>query len=183
MEHHLMVIREARLLDALAIARVHVDTWLSTYRGIVPEDYLARLDYSPRERSWGQMLSTAAEDNHFIYVIEDRAGQIVGFADGGQERTGDPVYKGELYAIYILDAYQLKGLGRRITLNVVARLFSVGFHSMLVWVLADNPACRFYEALGGQKVYEKQISLGGAMLKELAYGWKDTRVMMTGRSS
>jgi hypothetical protein len=48
MEHHLMVIREARLDDALAIARVHVDTWLSTYRGIVPEDYLARLDYSPR---------------------------------------------------------------------------------------------------------------------------------------
>jgi ribosomal protein S18 acetylase RimI-like enzyme len=69
------------------------------------------------------MLSTAAEDNHFIYVIEDRAGQIVGFADGGQERTGDPVYKGELYAIYILDAYQRQGLGRRITLNVVARLF------------------------------------------------------------
>jgi L-amino acid N-acyltransferase YncA len=99
MEHHLMVIREARLDDALAIARVHVDTWLSTYRGIVPEDYLARLDYSPRERSWGQMLSTAAEDNHFIYVIEDRAGQIVGFADGGQERTGDPVYKGDMPSI------------------------------------------------------------------------------------
>jgi hypothetical protein len=39
---------------------------------------------------------------------------------------------------------------------------------MLVWVLADNPACMFYEAIGGQKVYEKQIDIGGVMLNEVA---------------
>lgn len=38
-----MILREARLDDASAIARVHVDTWLSTYRGIVPEEYLSKL--------------------------------------------------------------------------------------------------------------------------------------------
>ncbi len=45
---------------------------------------------------------------------------------------------------------------------------------MLVWVLAKNPACRFYETLGGQKVYEKEIERGGVKLIEIAYGWMDT---------
>lgn len=177
-----MILREARLDDAEAIARVHVDTWRTTYRGIVPQEYLARLSYEQRERSWRQMLSTA-EDSHFIYVIEDRAGQIIGFANGGKERTGDSVYKGELYAIYIIDTCQRQGLGRRLTRAVVERLCEVGFHSMLVWVLADNPACRFYEALGGQKVYEKQIERGGVMLNEFAYGWTDTQFFIAGHSN
>ena len=42
---------------------------------------------------------------------------------------------------------------------------------MLVWVLADNPACRFYEMLGGQKVNKKEIEMKGTKLIEIAYGW------------
>lgn len=38
------------------------------------------------------------------YVALDPSGQIVGFASG-VERTGDPVYKGELNAIYILKSH------------------------------------------------------------------------------
>lgn len=178
-----MIVREASLDEAPGIARVHVDTWRTTYGGIVPEDYLAKLSYETRESRWLQMLSTAAENNHFIYVAEDGGGQIVGFADGGSERTSNPVYKGELYAIYINNTYQRQGIGRRLTLSVVERLRLEGFQSMLVWVLADNQACRFYEALGGQKVYEQQIEIGGVMLNEAAYGWIDTRVLVDGHST
>ncbi len=55
-----MIVPEASYDDAPAIARVHVDTWRTTYRGIVPEDYLATLSYEKRESRWAQMLSTAA---------------------------------------------------------------------------------------------------------------------------
>lgn len=78
-----MSVREARLQDAEAIAQVHVDTWRTAYRGIVPEDYIAKLSYKERERRWVQMLSTAAEDQHFIYVSEDGAGQIIAFGGDG----------------------------------------------------------------------------------------------------
>ena len=82
-----------------------------------------------------------------------------------------------MYAIYVLEAYQGRGLGRDLTLDVVARLVADGRRSMLVWVLADNPACRFYEALGGRRVEVKRISIGGVELDEVAYGWTDlTRV-------
>ncbi|MEI1376675.1 hypothetical protein PQG02_27525 [Nostoc sp. UHCC 0926] len=36
-----------------------------------------------------------------LYCTQARTA-IVGFVNGGQERTGDRIYQGELYAIYIV---------------------------------------------------------------------------------
>ncbi|RAM49676.1 MAG: GNAT family N-acetyltransferase [Hapalosiphonaceae cyanobacterium JJU2] len=172
-----MIVREANLDDALAITKVHIDTWRTTYSEILPKEYLANLSYQQRESHWKQMLSTAAENNHFIYVVEND-GKIIAFANGGAERTNDPIYKGEIYAIYILKAYQRQGLGRRLIQSLVKRLDGLGLESMLVWVLADNPACKFYQALYGEQIYTKQIQRGDRTLNEIAYGWKDIRVLI-----
>lgn len=168
-----MVLREASLSDASAIAQVHVDTWRTTYRGIVPDAHLAQLSYGRRANGWRQILSQAAAGS-FTFVVESEAGEIVGFVNGGKERTGDPVYLGELMAIYLLQAYQGQGIGRRLVRAAAERLHRLGFSSMLVWALADNPACRFYEALGGISVQEKTLEIGGKSLIEVAYGWSDT---------
>ncbi len=53
---------------------------------------------------------------------------------------------------------------------------------MLVRVLAENPARKFYEALGGQLLKAKPIEIGGATLDEVAYGWTDIRVIQVDRS-
>ena len=100
--------------------------------------------------------------------------QIVGFANGGLEREQDPVYKGELYAIYILEDDRQKGIGSCLFQTVIARLNRLGIDSLLVWVLQDNSACRFYKTLGGKIVGKKQITRGGKKLTEVAYGWSST---------
>jgi hypothetical protein len=46
---------------------------------------------------------------------------------------------------------------------------------MLVWVLEQNPAVRFYEKAGAQRLMSKQIEIGGVHLPELALGWPDLR--------
>lgn len=108
------------------------------------------------------------------FVAETEDGDIVGFANAGPEREGDRAYRGELYAIYILEEYQRTGLGRRLFSSVTRRLLSDGFNSMLLWVLEDNrPACRFYESLGGERVGRKPITIGGADLVGVAYGWRE----------
>ena len=53
------------------------------------------------------------------------------------------------------------------------RLLEADLPSMLVWVLKQNPARRFYEALGGAQLRSKLIELGDASLEEIAYAWKD----------
>jgi ribosomal protein S18 acetylase RimI-like enzyme len=171
-----MFLREASLKDISAIAQVHVNTWRTTYRGIIPDDYLAQLSYEKRERGWMEIFSSAKDMGNFTYVAEDASEEIVGFVNGGVERTGNLIYKGELNAIYILKTHQNQGIGRRLLMATVNRLAQANIHSMLVWVLADNPACKFYEALGGQKIEEKILQIAGVELNEVAYGWADTQV-------
>jgi GNAT superfamily N-acetyltransferase len=169
-----MLIREASPSDAAAIARVHVDSWRTTYAGIVPADYLAELSYARREQFWCDLLSTSTPSG-CVYVAAQDTGEIVGFASGGPERSGNAVYRGELYAIYLLAHYQRQGLGRRLTMAVVQQLLQCDLPSMLVWVLAANPGRAFYTTLGGQQVYEQEITIGAAPLLEVAYAWPDLR--------
>ena len=165
-------IREATVADAAAIARVHVDSWRTTYPGIVPDEYLASLDIEEREGRWRAILRAVSQD--FRYVAESQDGEIVGFGGGGPERSNDPVYRGELYAIYLLEESQRRGIGRLLTAAVVRRLVGSSMRSMITWALAENmPTRRFYEALGGEYVREQDITIGGASLVEVAYGWKD----------
>lgn len=102
-----MLIREADVKDAPAIARVTVDTWKTAYRGIINDDYLDKLSYADREEGWRQFPF----HNSFIYVAEDEDQNIIGFAAAGPERTENPDYMGELYAIYIDQQYQNQGIG------------------------------------------------------------------------
>ena len=169
-----MLIREAHAVDAAAIARVHVDSWRTTYAGILPSDFLASLSYEGREQSWSRMLSAPGKRS-FTCVAEDDEGRVVGFASGGPEREGDPAYKGELYAIYVLEQCQRRGIGRRLTAAVVRRLVEQDIDAMLLWVLAANPSRGFYETLGARRIREKATRVGGIEVVEVAYGWSTLR--------
>lgn len=163
-----MKIRRAQPTDARGIARVHVDSWRTTYRGILDDEYLDSLDYESREERWKRNIDSHA----IIYVAENGDGQIVGFAIGGKEATGQMDYDGELYAIYLLQEVQGQGIGKQLTSAVMKELKQQGISSMIVWVLADNPSRRFYEALGGHYVASKPITIGKQTLEEVSYGWK-----------
>lgn len=171
-----MLIRNAHPNDARAIAAVHVAAWRTTYRGIIPDAYLAALSVADRERRWAASLADTS-GRTCAFVAEDD-GHIVGFADGGPRREGSPAYAGELYAIYLLASHQGRGLGRRLVAAVAAYLSALGMSSLLLWVLAENPACRFYESLGGIPVERKPITIGGVPLDEVAYAWTDTRALL-----
>ncbi len=169
-----MTVREANAEDAAGIARAHVDSWRTTYRGIVSADYLDSLSYQARESYWRNVLSDPGYKG-FVYVAEDEAGHITGFAAGGPTETPDPLYEGELYVIYILQEHQGKGLGRRLVSAVASRLLQAGIRSMKVWVIANNPFRTFYERLGGKELAQQEFEIGGVTLIEVAYGWPDVR--------
>jgi ribosomal protein S18 acetylase RimI-like enzyme len=172
-----VTIRPATLADVPAMARVHVDAWRTTYRGIVPDDYLAGLRYESRESMWRRIL-TEAGDRHAVYVAELPATGIVGIASGGPPLRRDSRFAAELHAIYILSAFQRGGLGRRLVAAVIGDLVASGMRSVLVRVLAANPSRAFYEALGGRLVRSETIDLGGAELQEVTYGWDDVALLL-----
>ncbi len=171
------MIKAAIYSDIPAIARVHVDSWRSTYRGIVPDEYLANLAYEQREKGWQQIFDRASTTHSFTYVAKNSQGKVVGFANGCTERTGDPVYKGELAAIYLLEPYQGQGIGRSLVQAVAERLAQLKLNSMLVWALRENSACEFYLALEGKQIRQREIEISGRRFVEIAYGWLDTAAL------
>jgi GNAT superfamily N-acetyltransferase len=166
-------LREARQQDASAIAHVHVDSWRTTYRGIVPEGFLASMSYEDFEDRWRGWLRNVGEPRLAYRVAELPSGRIVGFASGGP-RQGPPYsdYAGELYTLYLLRDHQRAGTGQRLLGSVARGLAEGGTYSLLAWVLARNPSRRFYEAVGGELLGSQEIEIGGAGLEEVAYGWR-----------
>lgn len=145
----MITVRAGTCTDVAGIARVHVNSWRTTYRGLMPADFLANLSYKQRENQWTRVLCGEASQE-FVYVAADDTGQIVGFASGGPERSGHPLYKGELYCIYLLESCQRQGSGQQLFKAIVTNLVSKGFDLMLLWVLSANLGSgRFYEAIGG----------------------------------
>lgn len=166
------VIRCANAEDAAGIARVRAESWRTAYRGIVSDEYLDAIDVA--EWSERQRLNMENQPAELVSLVADYAGLIVGWAALGPNReTGTP-FAGELYAIYLLPEYWRRGIGRLLMEATAESLLERGMRSMILWVLAENrPARRFYEALGGEYVRERQISIGDASLPEVAYGWHD----------
>jgi ribosomal protein S18 acetylase RimI-like enzyme len=163
------LVRRAEPEDAAGIAKVHVTTWRTAYRGLLSDDFLASLDETAYAERWRRTL-TAARDR--VYVAENADG-VIGFASGGKERAGEDGFGGELYAIYVLREAQGHGHGRQLVQAVVGGLRELGLPDMIVWVLRDNvPARRFYERLGGTYVREQPITIGSTLLQEVAYGWR-----------
>jgi ribosomal protein S18 acetylase RimI-like enzyme len=165
--HLPMMIRTAIPDDCAAIAHVHIEGSRTTYRGIVNDDYLDALSHEKRTAQWLKNL----EQDQITLVAENENHVVVGFADGGPERTGRTDYRGELYAIYLLEECRRQGLGRRLVERIFESLVKAGMDSVLIWVLADNPCRRFYEALGGKLVGEKEIEIGKQRLRQVAYGF------------
>jgi GNAT superfamily N-acetyltransferase len=161
-------IRTATIDDAAGIAKVGVDTWRTAYRGLVDDDYLNNLCYERSENKWKTGLT---EENRFTFVAADNDGQIVGFAHAGPERDGDPTYKGELYALYVLSEHQGKGISKTLFDRVTERFKAKDIHGMIIWTLSDNKSRGFYEHLNGRFLRNKTLIIGGRELEAAGYGW------------
>jgi GNAT superfamily N-acetyltransferase len=174
----IVTVRPATAADAGEIARVHVDTWRSTYRNIVPQEFLDSLETATRAKQWEEWL--AAEGVH-VFVAED-AGGVCGFISGGVLRDGVHVaalnYDSEIYTLYVRPAAQGRGVGRELMRALAERLVQRGLLRPVVWALEKNPWCAFYERLGGKRVAQKMIEIGGALLSDIAYGWDEIELLL-----
>jgi ribosomal protein S18 acetylase RimI-like enzyme len=160
-------IRAAQPGDAPAIAHVQVETWRSTYAGIVPDPFLAALDKQGRTQNWQALLADPTID---IFVAEDETG-VFGFITGGAIRDPAEDYDAELYAIYLLQQHQQRGAGRALVRTLAASLHAKGLRKLIVWALEENPGVEFYKRLGAIPVTTKIINIGGKDLSDLALGW------------
>jgi ribosomal protein S18 acetylase RimI-like enzyme len=158
--------------DAEALAQVHVAAWRETYRGLLPDAYLARMSVQGHARRFSHQLMKPGPDD-VLLAMGDRWG-LVGYAQGGPSRRGVPG-EAEVATLYLLRGVQAQGLGRRLLADTARALAARGARSLVISVLRDNFGARgFYEHLGGvAEPARQERGPGGALLYEVAYRWAD----------
>lgn len=168
--------RAARETDTTAIARIHIDMWRVAYDGILSPEFLRSLSYSRSKAQWQSILD---RHSNVLYVAETPEEGIVGFAAGGAERTRAFDVDGELMALYVLSSSQRRGMGRALTLAVARELHDNGRDGMMVWVLADNDAKRFYRQMGARESLRAPIQIADATVERIAFVWPDLTRLIT----
>lgn len=155
--------------DAEDLARVHVAAWRESYRGLISDAYLDRMNEAAHARRFFEAL-TRPSPHDATLAAADRTG-IIGYAAGGPSRRRI-AGEAEVHTLYVRVAAQRQGLGRAL-LTGMARVFAdQGARSLMISTLRDNlPARRFYERLGGAAETPRQEQGPGGLLYEVAYVW------------
>jgi ribosomal protein S18 acetylase RimI-like enzyme len=160
--------REARDVEVPALARLHVETFNETHRG----GRSGGPSYELREGQWREAFAVK-DGSWFCFVVENDAGELVGFAKGTLHDGGVPGFLGELNKIYVLQRFHRRGLGQLLLCNVARRFLDRGITSMLLFGEATNPTNGFYEAFGAERLYSPGGDFHGA------YGWRDLKLLAT----
>lgn len=138
------VLRQAVPADAEELARVQVQAWRESYRGMLSDGYLDALSLGPRLEFWHRVL---ADPQTRTWVVEEPAGpggraRLGGFASTRRPDPDQPRDL-ELWGIYLLAARQRRGLGGRLWLA------AVGERPCFLWVAGQNLSAQaFYRRYG-----------------------------------
>lgn len=166
--HLSMLLRPAEPADALAVARVHVRSWQTAYRNLLPNEYLDQL--RPEDRA--QKYTFGSPDPlHPYTVVATEGGVIHGFATTAPARDPDVPGFGELYALYVEPDHWGRGIGVALISAARTRLVDLGFKSAVLWVLAGNVrAERFYRLdRWTADGHRRSDEVWGIAVKELRY--------------
>lgn len=131
-------------------AYVHWKSWQESYRGMVDQGYLDR------------MTLTQVEEKAFLWrdniLVAKDGDRVVGFVGYGQARGEEDA--GEVFALYVLEEYQHRGIGYKLMRQALSKL--AGCHAVYLWALKENKkALCFYKRVGFQPDgAEKEIVLG-----------------------
>lgn len=142
-------IRSPIAADADRLGEIHVRAWQEGYRdGLMPDEYLGRLDVGDRADMWRQALAAPPREGHVRLVADDGDGPVgfivVGPADGRPEAT-----QGEVFSLNVHPDHWGRGAGGDLLAAGVVALAQSGFDQAVLWVHRDNArARRFYEARG-----------------------------------
>ena len=143
-----IVFRRAGMADAALLSRTRQSAWAATYRGIYPDEWIDGYDFAAqavRERARLQ------QPGYEAYVAMD-GGECAGYFSYGPPVHG--AYKDFalcLNSLYFLPGYQRRGLGSRVFAQMRQAARSRGLDRFFCGCnLHNEPARRFYEAMGGK---------------------------------
>lgn len=158
-----MNIRKAKSSDAKDIIEINIKTWCSTYKGIVPDDFLKEKEEAKEKNIKKCEETVEAKDN---VLVAEYDGQVVGIVSYGKAKVINEKDYGEIYSLYVLDNYQGKNVGKELFLAAREQLIKKGYSKLVLSCIKANPSNGFYKRMGGQVVEVIISNIGGRKIEE-----------------
>ena len=139
-------LREARLDDAAALARLQLTCWAETYTGVLDSAFLAENTIETATAEWRGMLAAGSAaltvpGSRILLALE--GDELVGLARSAAAEDADAVRPEKLDSLYTLANTHGSGLGARLLDGVL------GDRPAYLWVVTANTrAERFYAKHG-----------------------------------
>lgn len=131
--------------DVMAIIELRKQVWITTYRGIYPDDMLDGFDYAWHKEKELQRVSSP---QYSVYLIANDGGNI-GYLT--IRKTKSVV----LQSLYVLREYQHQGIGRQAFDFAIQYCKEKNARSFICYCVPENwNARRFYEKMGGTVIGE-----------------------------
>lgn len=171
-------IRPAGPADAPAIAALHAESWLRTYRGMLSDAYLDGDVHGERSAAWQQRFAEPRPDQRaWLATADDEpVGFVCLFADD------DPGWGVYVDNLHVRVDQQGRGLGRALLATAAAWTVAERPASGLwLWVLEANHAARaFYGRAGAVEADRTRADdHGGGTATAVRCHWPDPRVLLS----
>lgn len=161
--------------DEYALTFLGKITFMQTYMGLFDaEGLLAHCGTHDALTTYRNWLENKAAQ---VWIVETGLGNIpVGYMVLAPptmplaDVTADDL---EIHRVYILKAFQGRGLGRDLVARAVEHAKQTGCRRLLLGDFRENsPAIAFYERLGFQPVGEYPCQVGNRVYKDIVFGMK-----------
>jgi GNAT superfamily N-acetyltransferase len=153
-------VRVATADDAAAIARIHVRSWQSAYRGMIGDEILDGLSVDRRESDWRERLGAGAPGETIPFTLVAELGDgTCGFCNVARL---DADAEATIGALYLEPGHLRAGIGSALLRAALERLRGAGYDDVVLWVLKANHAARAFYARFGFVADGARERFGGA---------------------
>lgn len=144
-----IILRDAALADAAAVADLHLRSWRDAYRRLASAEAYETLTYEVRRARWVKIL-TQPQLHHRTFVAE-QDGRLLGIGVAAAPSEAAFGARGEVRSLYVDPDAKRMGIGRRLLGEVALQLAQWKYPGVALGVVVGNaPAIAFYEALGAR---------------------------------
>ena len=160
------IIRFAMSSDIEQIAKIYINSWQKTYKGLLCQEYLDSLNMEKVSQRWSNYI---LEPRHGIFVAISND-VVLGFgAFKPYHRIDDCIY---IESLHVDEACQGKGIGSAI----IKHIYTVGsdedFGKMAVCLVKGNDKARdLYTKLGAQHYRDKVDDFTGQITYSEILTW------------
>jgi len=162
------IIEEMNKVNAIEYAKINAVSWLENYDGIVNQEFLNKINTNAEIEKVAEKLvkGLKGESKRFLLQVDNK---YVGLFRVRKTKYDEYSSYGELGALYLLNKFKSRGLGKIMFEYAKNELKKMGYTNMIVGCLENNPSNNFYIHMGGKYEKKSPIIIGEQELNENLY--------------